>query len=253
MLARLPALLLLAVTSCVTVTPGALAVVVGRGEPPAVVGEGTRFVSPTSVVEVVDLRARESDDRLLAVTADGAAVEVATSVVTWRLDGGGLPELVRQIGPDIYAVAISPVVSGVTRRVLGQLRLDQFDGVHLEVAERTITATCAEVLRPLHVAVDLVELRGVRPLSPEVRASIEAAATAEQQVLGIPNQLQLARARATQALEVARGVAAANRALDATLDPVMLAELRTRALTQLLDSKNTEVVLDAPVTLEASP
>jgi regulator of protease activity HflC (stomatin/prohibitin superfamily) len=243
--------LLFFTTACVTVGPGSAAVVFGSGA--TVLSEGTHAVPLLSVAQVVDLRSQESNERLRAVTADGAAIEVGTSVVTWRLEGAGLPTLVREVGPDVYGVAIAPVVNTATRTVLGRLRLDELDSAHLVTAERTITASCADALRPLHVVVETVELRGVVPLAPTVRAAVEARAAAEQQVVGLPNQLALATEHAKQAVERARGVAAANEAIAATLNVATLRQLQARAFTELMNSKHTEVEVNAPAVLEAAP
>jgi regulator of protease activity HflC (stomatin/prohibitin superfamily) len=186
------ALAALALASCVTVPPGRAALVTGLSglEPP--LGEGVHWVGPWASSELIDLRQQERDDDLRAITADGAVIEAGTSLVTWRPVPDELRELAREVGPDVYAVAVGPVVSSCARKVLGRLRLDELDTSHLRAAQAEVTALAAAALRPLHILLEGVELRQVVPLSPGVRRGFEAAAALEERVKGVPDQLRLA-------------------------------------------------------------
>ena len=240
-------------TACVTVAPGQAAVVTGLGGVEGPLGEGVHLVSPAAVVRLLDLRQQEHDDDLKAVTADGAAVEAGTSLVTYRLAPEELVAFTREVGDDVYRVAIGPVVSAHTRRVLGRLRLDQLDTAHLREAQRDITAAAAADLRPLHVLLESVDLRQVTPLSARVQAQFEALAVLEQRVAGVPDRLRLARQAADARRERAAGVAAAHRELAPTLDAATLAARRAHAFQQLLQSPSTSVVVGGGVVPEVSP
>jgi regulator of protease activity HflC (stomatin/prohibitin superfamily) len=247
------ALAALALASCVTVPPGRAALVTGLSglEPP--LGEGVHWVGPWASSELIDLRQQERDDDLRAITADGAVIEAGTSLVTWRPVPDELRELAREVGPDVYAVAVGPVVSSCARKVLGRLRLDELDTSHLRAAQAEVTALAAAALRPLHILLEGVELRQVVPLSPGVRRGFEAAAALEERVKGVPDQLRLAADRSAQLSTRAGGIAAAHRAVAPTLDRTMLAESLSRALQQLLESKNASVVQGGDPILEVSP
>jgi regulator of protease activity HflC (stomatin/prohibitin superfamily) len=239
--------------SCVTVPPGRAALVTGFAGLGPPLGEGVHFVGPWTSSQIIDLRQQEHDDDLRAITADGAAIEAGTSLVTWRPAPEELRELAREVGPDVYAVAVGPVVSSCARKVLGRLRLDELDTSHLRAAQAEVTSLAAAELRPLHVLLEGVELRQVIPLSPGVKRGFEAAAALEERVKGIPDQLRLTADRAAQLSARAGGIAAANNAVAPTLDPAMLAESRARALQQLLESKNASVVQGGASVLEVSP
>jgi len=248
----LPCLGLLA-SACVTVAPGQAALVTGLGGVQGPLGEGVHLVGPGAVAELFDLRQQEHDDVLGAVTADGAVVEAGTSLVTYRLVPEELSALARELGPDVYAVAIGPVVSAHTRRVLGRLRLDELDTAHLRDAQADITRAAAAELRPLHLLLEAVELRQVTPLSARVQRQFEALAVLEQRVAGAPDRLSLARHAADQRRARSQGIADAHRAVAPTLVPASLAEQRARALQQLLSSPHTSVVVGGGAIPEVSP
>lgn len=239
--------------ACVTVGSGEAALVTGPGGLEAPLGEGVHGVGPSAEVSVYDLRQQEHDDVLLAVTSDGAAVEAGTSLVTYRLVPDELPAFAREVGQDVYRMVIGPVVSAHTRRVLGQLRLEELDTGHLRAAQQAITAAAAAELRPFHLLLESVDLRQVTPLSARVKAQFEALAVLEQRVAGVPDRLRLARQAADAQRARAEGVAAAHRALAPTLAPAALAERREKAFQQLLQSPHTSVVAGGGVVPEVSP
>ena len=242
--------LVLLSSACVTVPPGHAAMVTDTGGVQGPLGEGVHVVSPFATSEVIDLRQQEQDEALTATTADGAELRAGTSLITYRLIPEELPALVRAFGPDVYAVAIRPVVSDHTRRVLGQLRLDQLDTEHLRAAQTEITRGAADELRGYHVLLEGVDLRGVVPTSALVRQGFESLSVLEQRAAEIPSLLRLASDRAEQRRGDALGIAAANAALSPTLDARALAEQRDRAFQALLASPHTTVIIGGGQTLQ---
>lgn len=244
---------LLTGASCVTVPAGHAALVTGLSGVEGPLGEGVHVVDPFAAVELLDLRRQEKNDDLFAVTRDGAAIEAGTSLVTYRLAPDELLPLMRGVGPEPYAVAIGPVVSATTRRVLGQLRLDELDTPHLRWAQDEITRSAAVELRPLHLILESVDLRQVRPLSELVRRGFEAAAVLEQEVAAAPDHLRLATQEATRRRSQAEGIAAAHAVVAPTLTSSSLEEQRTHALDELVKSKNASVTTDGAFVLEVTP
>ena len=239
--------------ACVTVPPGHAALVTGLRGLEGPLGEGAHLIDPFASVDLLDLRRQEHDDDLFAVTSDGAAIEAGTSLVTYRFASGELRALMREVGPDAYAVAIGPVVSASTRRVLGRLRLDQLDTEHLRAAQLEITRSAAAELRPLHVVLESVDLRQVKPVSAVVQRGFEAAAVLEQRVRTVPDNLHLAAERAADLRVKAAGIGAAHAAVAPTLTPASLEESRARAFQELLQSKNASVTTDGALSVEVSP
>jgi regulator of protease activity HflC (stomatin/prohibitin superfamily) len=238
---------------CVTVPPGHAALVTDLGGLLEPLGEGVHLIDPFASTELIDLRQQEHNDDFHAVTTDGAEIEAGTSLVTYRFAPGELKALAREVGSDVYAVAISPVVSSRARRVLGQLRLDELDTEHLRAAQAEITRSASAELRPLHILLESVDLREVTPTSRLVQRGYQQLAVYEQKVQAAPDQLRMAADAADQLRARAVGVVAAHAAVAPTLNPSALAESRVRAFQQLLQSKNASVFTDGAPAVEVSP
>ena len=244
-------LVLLGVSACATVPPGEGAVVLHpSGTDPKALGEGRHWTGFFSESELYDLRQQEHDEDLVGLSRDGAALQLRASLVTYRLVPEELVALAREIGPDYHEVVVRPVVQSTVRRILATYRVDQLDSPRLREAQERITELARERLRPRHVLLTSVLLRGVFVDAPRMNREIEATAIADQQVLEERHRLDLARARARERVEEARGIDAAHRLLAPTLDRRLLDSRRIEAWERLLTSPGTAVEITAsPVLL----
>jgi len=244
--------------ACATVPPGQAGVLLRAsgvaGEP---LDEGVHFIGPLARVELYDLRAQEHNEDLTALSADGAMLEARASVLTFHPMPGQLVALAREVGPNYYEVLIRPLVRSTVRRVLAGLRADQLDTAGIIGAEREITRLTAERLDSHHIVFDAISLRtlGLLPSSAAYRAVVDTAVK-EQEVLAQRQREQLARQRADEGRERARGVAGAHALLAPTLSPAALAEAASRAWARLLTAPATRVEVRServPYLLEVRP
>ena len=234
---------------CATVPPGSGGVVLrSSGVEPAPLGEGTHWTGFFSSTELYDLRQQEQDEDLGGISADGASLMLRDSLVTYAVTPGELVALAREIGEGYYQAVIRPVVQSTVRRVLASYRVDQLDTPGLREAQERITAIARERLRPFHLTLTSVLLRGVFIDAPVMNAQIEATAVAEQHVLEERHRTELAAAVARARVEEAQGIAAAHRLLAPTLAPQLLESRRNQAWERLLTSPTTRVeVTSSPV------
>jgi regulator of protease activity HflC (stomatin/prohibitin superfamily) len=247
-----------ACAACATIPPGSSGVLIAPGGvAPAPLAEGVHVIGPFASVERYDLRAQERTEDLTAISADGAALEARASLLTFHPLPGQLVALAREVGPDYYEMLVRPVVRSTVRRVLARLRADQLDTPTIIAAEREITRLTTERLASRHVAFDAISLRtlGVPTSSAPYRSVLETGVE-EQRALAERQREQLARRRADEWRESARGVAAAHALLAPTLTPEVLADAANRAWARLLAAPATHVEVrssEVPYLLEVRP
>jgi regulator of protease activity HflC (stomatin/prohibitin superfamily) len=255
---RPAASLLCALCGCATIPPGAGGVLwtPSSGVQREPLGEGQHFIGPAARVTVYDLRAQERNEDLVGLTADGALVEAGASLVTYHLDAAALPAIESSLGPDYYRRAVSPLVRSTARRVLARVHVSQLDTAGIRLVQTEITDLLRERLLPLHVVLDGVALRRVTPLSPAAYQAVLSAGALEQAALSAPALLQLARHRADELRESARGISASHAIVAPTLSRHSLDEAFLRAWEQLLSSPATHTAVlppASPLLLEVPP
>jgi regulator of protease activity HflC (stomatin/prohibitin superfamily) len=245
-------------SGCVTVPPGHAAVSLSASGELAVLAEGRFTVSPLTQISLYDLRAQERSEDLVALTTDGAPIEARASLVTYHVPREELVAFAREIGPGAYEELVSPVVQAMVRLVFSDYRLDELDPDRLRTAQIAITQLAQGQLRPHHVILDSVVLRGVtftRTL-PLTYAGVVATGVLEQKALRAPAELATARARAVALVAEAQGVAAGHKAVAPTLARDTLESADIRAWSELLAAPGTTVhVVDPsiPTIVEGEP
>jgi regulator of protease activity HflC (stomatin/prohibitin superfamily) len=249
---------LTSLAACATIPSGHTGVLVRPGGvAAAALEEGAHVIGPFASVEIYDLRAQERTEDLTALSADGSTLEARASLLTFHPLPAELVALAREVGPDYYEALVRPVVRSTVRRVLAGLRADRLDTPTIIGAEREITRLVTERLAGRHVALDAISLRtlGVQASSATYRSVLDTG-VAEQQALVERQREQLARRRADERREAARGVAAAHALLAPTLTPEVLADAANRAWAQLLAAPTTHVDVrsrEVPTLLEVRP
>jgi regulator of protease activity HflC (stomatin/prohibitin superfamily) len=249
---------LAALAACATIPSGHTGVLLGPGGVAAApLEEGTHVIGPFASVEIYDLRSQERTEDLTALSADGTALEARASLLTFHPLPGQAVALAREAGPNYYEVLVRPVVRSTVRRVLARLPADRLDTPTIIGAEREITRFVTERLAGRHVALDAISLRtlGIQASSATYRSVLDTG-VAEQQALVERQREQLARRRADEWREWARGVAAAHALLAPTLTPEVLADAANRAWARLLAAPTTHVEIrsgEVPHLLEVRP
>lgn len=240
----------------VSVPPGRRAVSLSPEGATRTLGEGYFSVAAFSQTEEYDVRAQERTEDLIALTSDGAPVNARSSLVTYALVPGELAALDREVGPDYDATVVRPLLRSTVRRVLAGRRWDQLDSDGILAAQKTITAETAARLRPFHILLESVVIRGVFVDMPLTNAAIVDASVWEQRALTARQQVEIARGRAAELRQSALGLATAHAVIAPTLTPALLADAQRRAWNVLLAAPSSAVqVQDGshPGLIEVSP
>ncbi len=232
--------------ACVTVPSGDRAVVVGPRGGVEVLGEGSAFIAPLSQTRLYNVRRLESNENLTALTSDGAPVAAGSSLVAYRVPPDELVALNRETGPDYYRKLVRPILLSATRRVLSRYRWrDLLDPANVLSAQQDLIADAAARLRPRHVILDSVVVRGVFLDLPATSAAITDTGVWEQKVLEARENVRVAEQRARALRRTAEGTASAHDRVRPTLTPEILEDEDRRAWSRLLESPGTEIVTAA--------
>jgi hypothetical protein len=219
--------------------------------------EGAHAISPLSRVDLFDLRGQEKTEDLLALSADGAPVQARASLVTYHLVKEELAAVDREVGPDYYRVIVQPIIRSTVRLVLAAYPAAHLSSSNIAAAQQEITRLAALRLRPYHILLDALDLRTLAVVvSPRAYAQVLDRGVLEQQVLAVPQKLEVTRQRAAALKESARAVATAHALYGPTLRPDVLYDTATRAESRLLTSPWTQVVVvdpSQPYRLEVVP
>jgi len=240
------------VLACATVPAGYGAVVTSAvsGVQQEPLREGVSFVGLGAHVDVLDLRAQEEDEDLKGLAADGAPVRADASVVTWHIIPAELVAFDREVGPNPYARIIRPVVQAAVRQVVARYSaVGIMDTRNIPAIEKAVTELGARQIRPMHVQLDMVVMRGLVVASGPLNEEIIDTARLEQRALTMPHEIEIERARAEERRELGRADSAANVTIAPTLAPAQIADAEAKAWTSLLSSPWSSVA----VTTEASP
>ena len=232
--------------ACVTVPSGYRAAVIGpRGEAKNL-GEGVSFVAPFSQTRLYDVRRLEANEDLTALTADGAPVKAGSSVVTYRVSPEELVALSRETGPAYYQTLIRPILMSATRRVLAQYRWrDLLDSANVLQAQKELTADAAARLRPRHLILDSVVMRGIFIGLPKISAAITDTSVWEQKSLEAREKVHVAELQAQALRKTAEGVASANERVGPTLTAPVLEDADRRVWSRLMQSPGTKIDIAA--------
>jgi regulator of protease activity HflC (stomatin/prohibitin superfamily) len=241
---------------CASIPSGYAAVVMSPSGNKWALSEGLHAVPPLAQIDVYDLRAQEQVEDLEGVCADGGAIIARASLVSYRVPDGELVALNEETGPHYYDTLVRPVVRSAVRRVFARYPTRSLLTTEGAKAQAEITAVARETLRSLHIALDLVELRGIEAMLPLTNARTVDTGRWEQLALSEPTQTAIARAEGNRLREQARGNATANATVAPTLTKQTLSDNTAKAWTALLASPNTQIDV-APGTgrplLEVSP
>jgi regulator of protease activity HflC (stomatin/prohibitin superfamily) len=250
-LAALPA----CATVGVTVAPGHAAVLTLDDGSMTVLHEGAVDVPATAQVDDFDLTQQTSGGTFNAVTADGVPLVVHDPVVSYALAPDELVAADRALGPDRWRAIVTPLVHAAIDNVLATYRWAELDSDGIRAAQARITELAAVRLRPYHLVLSAVELKGLTPRLPGLARAVTATSIWEQRAAQARLQVEVTRQRADNLRAQAAGIAAGYDRVAPTLDAAVLAEGAQRAWQQLLTSPAATVLLanEGSPQLEVSP
>ena len=221
--------------------------------------EGESIVAATARVDDFDLRQQTQGGTFTAISADGVPLVVGDPIVSYTLAPDELVALDRAVGGDGVQPLVARVVQSTIGSVLSGYRWDALDPATLRAAQAAIIARAAAALRPYHIALDSVELKGIFARLPALAHAVTSTAVWEQRAAEAKTLVEVARQRADSLRARADGVAAANARIAPTLDAPVLAAKRDEAWARLLASPNTSVKITPDsatglaTTLEVTP
>jgi len=212
-----------------------------------VMGEAVARIPLYSKVSELDL---PESAPVTALTADGVVVRAVDPLVTYRLAPVDLVAGEQAVAVADGSAFVEPIVRSTVRLVLGAFRLEELDSRHLRQAEALIAEIASEHLRPHHIVLEDVHLRGlVAELPTFNHVAIEAPAEPPWMQRAALQQ-EVAAAQARMLNQEALGVATSFQLLAPSLTESALEDIESRSWGTLLTSRDTPVrVLEDSVSL----
>ncbi|HEX4462796.1 MAG TPA: SPFH domain-containing protein [Polyangia bacterium] len=226
-----------------TIAPGHAGVLITADGAASVLHEGIADVPADAHVDDFDLTQQEDGGTFTATTADGVPVVVHDPTVSYALVADELVAADRELGPDRWRAIVAPIVQSTIAGVLATYRFDALTPDALRQAQARITTRAQLRLRPYHLALFAVELKGVTASMPELARAVTATSVWEQRSAAAKSQLEVARQQADSLRAQAAGIAAGYGKVAPTLSPGVLADQAARAWQTLVTSPLTSVVV----------
>lgn len=245
MVSRLAALSLLAALSmgCATVRQGDVGVkrTLGRIDPEPL-EPGLRLINPfvTRVIRV-PVRTVNLELGLELPSREGLNVRSELSIL-YRVRPADAPRLIGDIGPDYEQALILTVFRSAAADVTARYMAKDMHSGSRAAIEAEIRDLMAKNLKERGFEVEAVLLKSIS-LPPGLYQAIEAKLSAEQEAQRMQFVLQREELEAQRKLIEAEGVAAAQRALAASISPAVIEWARIEAFRELATSPNAKVIV----------
>ena len=230
----------------IAVDAGHAAVVLDDAGRLTTLGEGAADVAGLVHADDFDLRQQVQGGSFTARSADGVPLAVRDPIVSYTLVPDELCALDRELGPDGVRPLVAAVTQATVARVLADYRWDALDPDHIREAQARIIALAGARLRPHHVALDSVELKGIVARLPGLARDVTATSILAERAATARTRVDVARERADSLRARGEGIAAANREIAPSLDDAVLAAKADDAWKKLLASPNVTVMEVSP-------
>jgi len=235
--------LLLLSTACTTIGPGHAGLLwhATSGSESHVYGEGLYSIAPWNQMDVYDLRSMNRDEKLTVIAVNGLAMQLDASV-RYRIVPEELVALQKEIGPRYFETILEPMLRSEARRVIGRYTPEELYSTKRDVIEREIREELKTKIEGRHLMLEAVLIRNIE-LPSAIRQAIDEKLAAEQQVLKMKYELDIARAQSEQRRIEAQGIADYNRTVTSSLSPQILEFQRIQELSRLAQSSNSKTVV----------
>jgi regulator of protease activity HflC (stomatin/prohibitin superfamily) len=243
------ALLILIASGCATVGPGQVGVLwrVSSGTQAAVYGEGLYPVARWNKMYVYDLKSKNQDEILSAITINGLSITLGTSL-RYSLLPRDIVGMHQQIGQNYYQTFVKPTLLSAARRILAQYTPEQIYVTKRAGIEREVREAISAFTGGRYVLIEAFLIREVE-LPLLVRAAIDLKLATEQKVLQMQHNLALARAAAELKQVEAMALAAYNNTVRGSLSLPLIEYERVMGLGQVARSPNAKTVVIGPTTV----
>jgi len=237
------------------VQPGHRAVLTDLAGVESVADEGEVAVPDGATLDDFDLRQVVQTQSFDATTADGVPISARGCSISWQFVPEELVDLDHSLDGQNAPQVVNAIVGAQIARVLGTYRWDALDPAHIREAQAMIESAAAIALRPRHITLTEVDLKGLVSRLPGLSRNITATSIWEQRVAAEKARVETARQQAESLRAQAEGIAAANRSIAPTLTDGVLADKSNRAWQALLQSPTTAVEIsnEPSPSLEVAP
>jgi prohibitin 1 len=206
-----------------------------------VLPEGTHFVNPFKVNNVMSVRTVETKETATVPSNEGLIMTLDTSLL-YRLDASKAADVFRTVGPDFKEVIIEPNLRSAIRAVTAAHSANAlYTGAREEVALK-IQDELSKTLSARGIIVESVLLRDVQ-LPALLKSSIEAKQQAEQDALRMNFVLQKEKQEAERKRIEAQGVADFQTIVAKGISPQLLEWKGIEATEKLANSENAKIVI----------
>lgn len=245
---RLMGLVLVTLSGCATVGPGQVGVLwkASSGTQRQTYSEGLHSVAAWNSMTVYDLRSHSTNEVLNVIAANGLAINLEATV-RYHLIPEEIVELQEDVGPDYYKTIMEPVVRSEARRVIGRYSPEEIYSTKRDDIERETREGVQQKIAGKHIALEAILVRNVE-LPVAIRTAIDQKLAAEQEVLKMKYEIEVAKAHAEEHRIEAKGIADYNDTIASSLSPSILEYEKVRELENLAQSTNAKTVVMGPGT-----
>jgi prohibitin 1 len=206
-----------------------------------VLSEGTHFVNPFKVNNVLSIRTIEIKETASVPSDEGLIMTLDTSLL-FKLDPSKAADLFRTVGPEYVTTIIEPNLRSAIRAVTASHSANAlYTGGREEVAVK-IQDELGKILSARGVIVESVLLRDVQ-LPELLKTSIEGKQQAEQDALRMSFVLQKEKQEAERKRIEAQGISDFQRIVAQGISPQLLEWKGIEATEKLANSTNSKVVI----------
>jgi len=206
-----------------------------------VIGEGTHFVNPFKVNNVLSVRTQTIKEAATVPSNEGLVMSLDTSLL-YRLDTTRAADVYQKVGPRYADVVVEPNLRSVIRSVTSSHTANAlYSGEREKVAAQMFKELSTE-LSKRGIIVENVLLRDIQ-LPPTLKASIEQKQQAEQESLAMSFRLQKERQEAERKRIEAQGIKDFQTIVSQGIDDRLLKWKGIEATEALAKSGNAKVVV----------
>lgn len=206
-----------------------------------VLPEGTHFVSPFKVNNVLSVRTQAQEEHTSTPSSEGLNLEIDTSLI-YHLDTRKAAEVFRTLGPNYARQIVDPNLRSIIRDTTAGHSANTMYSSQRKQIEDEIMQGLKSALEPRGIVVENVLLRDIQ-LPHALRASIETKQQAEQESLAMSFRLQKERQEADRKRIEAQGIHDFQQIVAQGISPQLLQWKGIEATETLAKSPNSKIII----------
>jgi regulator of protease activity HflC (stomatin/prohibitin superfamily) len=205
-------------------------------------GEGFHIVAPWNKVFVYNVRQQELLEREMSVlSSNGLEIKLDASVL-YQPTAATVGFLHQTRGQDYLNSVIIPAVRSATRSVVGRYTPEQLYSTKRDAIQNEIFEETKKIVEPQYIQLNAILVRDVT-LPSTIKIAIESKLKQEQESLEYEFRLVTAAKEAQKQIIEAKGKAAANKILSASITDKILQDKGIEATIKLSESPNSKVIV----------